>query len=157
MDSNGPGSNGPDRAEERRVMARELLERIADKWTLLVIDALEEGDGDMRFGQIREKVGKISQKMLTRTLRQLERDGLVVRTVRPVIPPHVDYRLTPLGLSLAESVCGVWMWGGRPHDGRATGPARVRRVSASQRLAHRNAPRHSLVGPSWTGPRPPEA
>jgi|EndMetStandDraft_5_1072996.scaffolds.fasta_scaffold07215_6 DNA-binding HxlR family transcriptional regulator len=110
MDSNGPGSNGPDRAEERRVMARELLERIADKWTLLVIDALEEGDGDMRFGQIREKVGKISQKMLTRTLRQLERDGLVVRTVRPVIPPHVDYRLTPLGLSLAESVCGVWMW-----------------------------------------------
>jgi hypothetical protein len=48
--------------------------------------------------------------MLTKTLRQLERDGLVVRTVRPVIPPHVDYRLTPLGLTLAESVCGVWLW-----------------------------------------------
>lgn len=109
MDSNGPG-HADERADERKVMARELLERIADKWTLLVIDALEEGDGEMRFGRIREKVGSISQKMLTRTLRQLERDGLVVRTVRPVIPPHVDYRLTPLGLTLAESVCGVWLW-----------------------------------------------
>jgi DNA-binding HxlR family transcriptional regulator len=102
--------NGPNEADARKVMARELLERVADKWTLLVIDALEEGDGEMRFGRIREQVGTISQKMLTRTLRQLERDGLVVRTVRPVIPPHVDYRLTPLGLSLAESVCGVWLW-----------------------------------------------
>lgn len=97
-------------SDERKALAREILGRVADKWTLLVIDALEEGDGEMRFGRIREKVGAISQKMLTRTLRQLERDGLVVRTVRPVIPPHVDYRLTPLGLSLAESVCGVWLW-----------------------------------------------
>jgi DNA-binding HxlR family transcriptional regulator len=103
-------SNWPVHQDDREVLVREILGRVADKWTLLVIDALEEGDGEMRFGQIRDKVGTISQKMLTRTLRQLERDGLVVRTVRPVIPPHVDYRLTPLGLSLAESVCGVWLW-----------------------------------------------
>jgi DNA-binding HxlR family transcriptional regulator len=102
-------SNRPCRPDDRENLAREILGRVADKWTLLVIDALEEG-GELRFGQIREKVGTISQKMLTKTLRQLERDGLVVRTVRPVIPPHVDYRLTQLGLTLAESVCGVWLW-----------------------------------------------
>jgi DNA-binding HxlR family transcriptional regulator len=100
--------NWPCRPDERELLVREILGRVADKWTLLVLDALEEGE--LRFGQVREKVGTISQKMLTKTLRQLERDGLVVRTVRPVIPPHVDYRLTPLGLSLAESVCGVWLW-----------------------------------------------
>jgi DNA-binding HxlR family transcriptional regulator len=102
-------STWPDPSDERKILAREILGRVADKWTLLVLDALEE-EGELRFGRIREKVGTISQKMLTKTLRQLERDGLVVRTVRPVIPPHVDYRLTPLGLTLAESVCGVWLW-----------------------------------------------
>src|SRR5262245_36121739 len=87
-------------------LVRDVLERIADKWTLLVLDALE--GGELRFTRIREKVGGVSQKMLTKTLRQLERDGLVTRTVHPVVPPHVDYKLTPLGESLAESVCGVW-------------------------------------------------
>lgn len=89
-------------------LVREVLERIADKWTLLVLDALEPGE--MRFTRLREKVGGVSQKMLTKTLRQLERDGLVTRTVHPVVPPHVDYKLTPLGESLAESVCSVWLW-----------------------------------------------
>src|SRR5687768_16398287 len=84
-------------------MVREVLERVADKWTLLVLDALESG-GEQRFTRVREAVGDISQKMLTKTLRQLERDGLVTRTVHPVVPPHVDYALTPLGLSLAEAV-----------------------------------------------------
>jgi DNA-binding HxlR family transcriptional regulator len=95
-------------------LVREVLERIADKWTLLVIDALE--DGELRFTRIQERVGGISQKMLTKTLRQLERDGLVTRTVHPVVPPHVDYKLTARGESLAEAVCSVWLWVERHMD-----------------------------------------
>ena len=64
----------------------------------------------MRFTRIAEAVDGISQKMLTQTLRQMERDGLVVRTVHPVIPPRVEYRLTQMGLSLAEAFCGLWIW-----------------------------------------------
>ena len=64
----------------------------------------------MRFTQIGKVVGDISQKMLTKTLRQMECDGLVKRTVHPVIPPHVDYKLTDLGFSLGEAFCGVWTW-----------------------------------------------
>jgi DNA-binding HxlR family transcriptional regulator len=101
--------NGRASTSETEILARELLGRIADKWTLLVLDTLEEG-GKLRFSRIRERVGGISQKVLTKTLRDLERDGLIVRTVHPVVPPHVDYELTTLGESLAESVCGVWLW-----------------------------------------------
>jgi DNA-binding HxlR family transcriptional regulator len=90
-------------------LVREVLERIADKWTLIVIDVLGE-HGVMRFTELRRHVGGISQKMLTRTLRQMERDGLVSRDVHPVIPPHVDYQLTRLGESLGEAVCSVWKW-----------------------------------------------
>ena len=94
--------------EDKEALVREILERVADKWTLLVIEALEEGE--MRFSRLREKVGGVSQKMLTKTLRQLERDGLVTRRVHAVVPPRVDYRLTPLGESLGEALCGVWLW-----------------------------------------------
>ena len=76
---------------------------------MLVLEVLAE-HGETRFTRVGELVGNISQKMLTQTLRQMERDGLVVRTVHPVIPPKVEYRLTDLGLSLAEAFCGVWMW-----------------------------------------------
>ncbi len=93
-------------------LVTEMIGRIADKWTLLVLEALEE-HGELRFSKLAEAVKGISQKMLTQTLRQMERDGLVVRTVHPVIPPHVDYRLTPLGLSLGEAFCGVWKWVGK--------------------------------------------
>lgn len=96
-----------DQARAERLV-REILERIADKWTLLVIDALE--GGEMRFTHLQKRIGGISQKMLTKTLRQLERDGLVSREVYPVIPPHVEYKLTPLGDSLGEAVCGIWLW-----------------------------------------------
>lgn len=85
-----------------------MLERVADKWTLLVIDELAEGE--MRFWRQREKIGGISQKMLTKTLRQLERDGLVTRRAHPVVPPRAEYQLTPLGERLGESVCGIWTW-----------------------------------------------
>ncbi len=94
---------------KKEALAREILGRVADKWTLLVIEELSEG-GEMRFSRLRERLGDVSQKMLTKTLRQLERDGLVTRRVFPVVPPRVEYRLTPLGESLGESVCGIWLW-----------------------------------------------
>lgn len=87
----------------------ELIGRVADKWTLLVLELLEE-KGTQRFTHIARQVEGISQKMLTQTLRQMERDGLVTRTVHPVVPPHVDYALTPLGNSLSAAFCGVWIW-----------------------------------------------
>ncbi|HWX12602.1 MAG TPA: helix-turn-helix domain-containing protein [Trinickia sp.] len=90
-------------------LAREIIEKIADKWTILVIDTLGT-HGEMRFSRLREEIGGVSQKMLTKTLRQLERDGLVTRYVHPVIPPRVDYQLTPLGRSLLEKICGIWYW-----------------------------------------------
>ena len=89
-------------------LVREVLERVADKWTLLVIFALE--DGEMRFTELMKAVGGVSQKMLTKTLRQLERDGLVTRYVHATVPPRVDYKLTPRGESLGEAVCGVYEW-----------------------------------------------
>ena len=67
-------------------------------------------NGEMRFTRLQESVGRVSQKMLTKTLRQLERDGLVTRNVHATVPPRVDYKLTPLGESLSESVCGLWTW-----------------------------------------------
>jgi DNA-binding HxlR family transcriptional regulator len=94
---------------ESERLVRELLERVADKWTLLVIEALDDGE-PVRFTRLRETIGGISQKMLTKTLRQLERDGLVTRRVHPVIPPHVDYTLTSAGRSLGAAVCGIWEW-----------------------------------------------
>lgn len=96
-------------AERKQAMVREMLDRVGDKWTLLVIDELAEA-GELRFTQLRDRIGGVSQKMLTKTLRELERDGLVLRRVHPVVPPHVEYRLTPLGEALGEAVCGIWTW-----------------------------------------------
>ena len=90
-------------------LVMDLIGRVADKWTMLVLEVLAE-HGELRFTRIGEQVGGISQKMLTQTLRQMERDGLLIRTIHPVIPPRVDYRLTDLGLGLAEAFCGVWTW-----------------------------------------------
>jgi DNA-binding HxlR family transcriptional regulator len=90
-------------------VVREIIERVADKWTMLVLEILEE-HGVVRFTQLGRLVGGISQKMLTQTVRQMERDGLVRRTVHPVIPPRVEYELTDLGSSLSEAFCGVWVW-----------------------------------------------
>jgi DNA-binding HxlR family transcriptional regulator len=97
---------------QKRALLHEILERIADKWTLLVIEALE-GERELRFSDLQRRIGKVSQKMLTKTLRQLERDGLVTRHVHAAVPPRVDYRLTPLGESLGESVCGICTWVGK--------------------------------------------
>jgi DNA-binding HxlR family transcriptional regulator len=86
----------------------EVLARIGDKWTVLVVGML--GDGPKRFSEIKKGLGSISQRMLTLTLRGLERDGLVTRTVFPTVPPRVDYALTPLGSSLLEPVNTMGLW-----------------------------------------------
>ena len=85
-----------------------LLSRIGDKWTVLVVQTL--GGGFKRFNELRHTIGGISQRMLTLTLRNLERDGLVNRTVTPTIPPRVDYELTELGKSLQKPICGLANW-----------------------------------------------
>jgi len=92
-------------------LVNELIGRVADQWTLLVLEELED-HGTCRFTELARLVPGISQKMLTQTLRAMERDGLVDRTVHPVIPPKVEYRLTGLGHSLGEAFCGVWHWAG---------------------------------------------
>jgi DNA-binding HxlR family transcriptional regulator len=98
-----------------------VLARIGDKWTVLVVNFL--GSGAKRFSEIRREVGGISQRMLTLTLRALERDGLVTRTVHPTNPPRVEYALTPLGVSLLEPVQALGTWAidnqGTMEDARA--------------------------------------
>jgi DNA-binding HxlR family transcriptional regulator len=90
-------------------LVNDLIGRVADKWTMLILEILGE-KGELRFTRLSESVEGISQKMLTQTLRQMERDGLVTRTVHPVVPPKVEYKLTPLGMSLGAAFCGVWVW-----------------------------------------------
>jgi DNA-binding HxlR family transcriptional regulator len=86
----------------------EVLSRVGDKWTVLVVESL--GSGPKRFNELRRGLGSISQRMLTLTLRAIERDGLVTRTVYPTIPPRVDYELTKLGCSLLDPVHGISAW-----------------------------------------------
>lgn len=90
-------------------LVNEVIGRVADKWTMIVLEVLTE-HGELRFSQVARLADGISQKMLTQTLRGMERDGLVTRTVHPVVPPRVEYRLTDLGLGLSEAFCGVWQW-----------------------------------------------
>src|SRR3954447_6919367 len=85
-----------------------LLSRIGDKWTVLVVGTL--GDGSKRFNELRREIPSVSQRMLTLTLRNLERDGLVSRTVTPIIPPRVDYELTELARSLLPPISGLTQW-----------------------------------------------
>jgi DNA-binding HxlR family transcriptional regulator len=87
---------------------RDLLDRLADKWSLLVIELL--GTGSRRFTELHREIDEISQRMLTLTLRHLERDGLLTRTVHPVVPPRVDYELTALGTSLLAAIEGLVSW-----------------------------------------------
>lgn len=106
----------PDDLEPRvEALVHELIGRVADRWTMLVLEVLSD-HGELRFTRLGELVPGISQKMLTQTLRQMERDGLLVRTVHPVVPPKVEYRLTGLGLSLGAAFCGVWVWAAQNID-----------------------------------------
>ena len=95
-------------------LVREIIGRVADSWTMLVLEVLHE-HGRVRFTRLGELVGGVSQKMLTKTLRQMEYDGLLKRTVYPVVPPRVEYELTELGGSLGAAFCGVWQWAEKYH------------------------------------------
>ena len=114
----------------------EVLARVGDKWTVLVVSTL--GDGPKRFNELRKALGSISQRMLTLTLRGLERDGLVTRTVLPTNPPRVDYELTRLGRSLLEPVSELGLLGAQEppgHPGRAQAVRRRRQGRVSRRAA----------------------
>ncbi|MBI1843544.1 MAG: helix-turn-helix transcriptional regulator [Actinobacteria bacterium] len=87
---------------------RDVLNRVGDKWSVLVLHLLS--GGTLRFTELRNAIDGISQRMLTVTLRGLERDGLVTRTVHPVVPPRVDYALTTLGQSLSETIANLVVW-----------------------------------------------
>jgi DNA-binding HxlR family transcriptional regulator len=103
-------------------LVNDLIGRVADKWTMIILEVLAER-GELRFTQLSRLVSGVSQKMLTQTLRRMERDGMVTRTVHPVVPPRVEYRLTDLGASLGAAFCGVWIWAednlARVEDARA--------------------------------------
>ena len=106
---------------------RGVLDRIGDQWSFLVLLSL--ADGTLRFNALKRQIGDVSQHMLARTLKRLEQDGLVTRTLFPVIPPRVDYTLTPLGASLLVPMRGLVAWADENHD--AIRQARRRSSAAS--------------------------
>lgn len=103
-----PGHDEPPNVFDPHCPSRQVLARIADKWTVLVLGAL--APGKRRFGELRREIGGISQKMLTQTLRAMERDGLATRRIFPVVPPHVEYELTDLGRTLIEPLQALGAW-----------------------------------------------
>ena len=103
------GEAMPQARPELDVLVLDVLDRVADKWTMCVLEVLHQ-HGVQRFTRIGELVGTISQRMLTKTLRQLEADGLVLRTVYPEVPPRVEYQLTEIGTSLCAAFCSLWVW-----------------------------------------------
>lgn len=105
------GTNAPFRAGNHASVCTgmaDILNRIGDKWSVMVVGFLSRKT--MRFNELRHAIGGISQRMLTLTLRNLERDGLVTRTVYPEIPPRVEYTLTDLGHTLTEPLNALWNW-----------------------------------------------
>ena len=114
-------------------LVEDLIGRVADKWTMLILEVLV-GSGTLRFTQLSKLVGAISQKMLTQTVRQMERDGLLARKVYPVVPPTVEYKLTDLGLTLSAAFCGVWVWAAenlsKVEEARARFDKKARTVAA---------------------------
>jgi DNA-binding HxlR family transcriptional regulator len=112
----------------------DILNRIGDKWSVMVVGYLMRKT--MRFNELRHAIGSISQRMLTLTLRNLERDGLVTRTVYPEIPPRVEYQLTELGRTLTEPIAALWQWAEAHQDdvkvARAAYDARESSIPAPQ-------------------------
>ena len=101
-------ASGPPSVMDAQCPSRLVLDRIADKWTALIIQILARGT--MRYAALQREIGGISQKMLTQTLRSLERDGLVQRKVHPIVPPKVEYSLTKLGRTLIEPLHALCRW-----------------------------------------------
>jgi len=102
------------RADRDDCPMRDVLNRVGDQWSLLVILCLEEGT--LRFGQLQRRIGDISPRVLTHTLRHLEQDGLIDRKVFPTSPPRVDYSLTDLGRSLHDTMQGLFHWAAANHQ-----------------------------------------
>ena len=113
--------------------SREVLERVGEKWTALVIRVL--ADGTHRYSDLQRRVGGVSQKMLTQTLRGLERDGLVARRAYPVVPPRVEYSLTPLGRTLIEPLHAICLWAERHLPAMLEARARSSRRSPQAKTA----------------------
>jgi DNA-binding HxlR family transcriptional regulator len=96
--------------EKEESLTREIVTRLAEKWTLWTLAVLAESDTPMRFSRVLEQVEGVSQKSLTKVLRQLERDGLVTRAVFAEVPPRVEYAITELALDMLELVHPLWQW-----------------------------------------------
>jgi DNA-binding HxlR family transcriptional regulator len=130
-------SNKQEPDEECRAIS-ETLARIGDKWTVLVVELL--AGGPTRFNEMRRTIGNISQRMLTLTLRELERDGLVTRTVYPTIPPRVEYQLTKLGRTLREPLVAVADWV-RKHQLAMAEARKIFDAAGIAKPSHRRQPR----------------
>jgi DNA-binding HxlR family transcriptional regulator len=130
-------SNKIEPEEDCRAIS-ETLGRIGDKWTVLVVELLAAGP--MRFNELRRTIGDISQRMLTLTLRGLERDGLVTRTVFPTVPPRVDYELTKLGRRLREPLVAIADWA-RKHRPAMLEARKAFDAGGSAKPSHRREPR----------------
>ena len=97
-------------SEEEDALTREMVSCISDKWSLWTMSVVAENGRPMRFSRIMEKVEGVSQKSLTKTLRGLERDGLITREVFAEVPPRVEYAMTPLGNEMLDNVAPLWLW-----------------------------------------------
>ena len=120
----------------------DILNRIGDKWSVMIVGYLARKT--MRFNELRHAIGGISQRMLTLTLRNLERDGLVTRTVYPEIPPRVEYQLTDLGRTLTEPLDALWNWAGEHQD--EVKAARARYDGAHAESAQHRPPERRYAG-----------
>lgn len=112
-----------------RCPVRDVLDRIGDRWSLLILSELSEGT--LRFSVLRRRIDDISQRMLALTLRHLEQDGLIARTVHPTVPPSVEYSLTDLGRSLLEPVEALVAWASHNHDNIRSARAAYRETSSA--------------------------
>lgn len=119
--------------DERCVATREVLSLVGDKWSVLVVGML--GDGPLRFSELKRAIEGVSQRMLTLTLRGLERDGLVTRTVYPTVPARVDYELTRLGKTLLEPVSALAEWAQKHRAEIQASRNRFEAKEAKQKLA----------------------
>ena len=96
--------------DEQDLLTREMISRISDKWSLWTLSVLAAADGPLRFSRVLGAVDGVSQKSLTKTLRGLERDGLVTRQIFAEVPPRVEYTITPLGVDMLLQVESLWRW-----------------------------------------------
>jgi DNA-binding HxlR family transcriptional regulator len=109
--------------EAEDALTRDMVSRISDKWSLWTMSVIAESGQPMRFSRIMDQVDGISQKSLTKTLRGLERDGLITREIFAEVPPRVEYTITPLGSEMLDNVAPLWLWVAKSvqafHDSRA--------------------------------------